>query len=139
MKLGTTSIGVRDPERLVGRAPERLRHRGHRVALHDAEARGLEVAGVVADQRDVGAVERGDHLERLRRQDLARQDRGDRVGHRVVDVQEVEAVLARHLDHLGGERQLVGRVLEQRVLRHHHLVEEEARARPGPAATAARS
>ena len=62
---------VLEAELLDGRAAQPVRDGGHGVAiLRTAEARGLEVARVVADQRDVGAVQRGDHRQRLRREDL---------------------------------------------------------------------
>src|SRR6202035_4623578 len=79
----------------------------------------------------VGAVEGGDDGQRLGGDDLPRQHGGDSVGDGVVDVQHVEAVVARHLDHLGGERQRIGRVLEERVTRHDHLVEVELRGDEG--------
>jgi hypothetical protein len=72
-------------------------------------------------------VQRRHHRQRVRLQDGAGEDRRHRVGHRVVHVHEVELVVAGDLDDLGGERQRVGRVLEERIVRHHHLVVEEPR------------
>ena len=56
---------------------------------------------------------------------LLGEEAGDRVRDRVVDVEELEAVLARHLGHLHREREVVRRVLEQRVARDVHLVEAD--------------
>ncbi len=126
MKFGITSIGVSSTQSCsIVFFLSHSRDRGDRVRGDHRPARGLEVGGVVADQGDVGAVERGHHRQRPRRDDLARQDRRDRVGHGVVDVQQVEPLEAGDLGHLRGERERVGRVLEERVVRDHHLVEEE--------------
>ncbi len=56
---------------------------------------------------------------------LLGEEAGDRVGDRVVDVEELEAVLARGLRHLHREGEVVGRVLEERVARDVHLVEAD--------------
>ena len=40
-------------------------------------------------------------------------------------VQHVQPVVLHHLHHLGGERKIGGRLLEHRVLRRDHLVEED--------------
>ena len=56
----------------------------------------------------------------------------DGVGDRVVDVEEVEVVLARGLGHLGREGQVVGRVLEEEVGGHVHLVEADVLAGSPP-------
>ena len=66
------------------------------------------------DQRDVGAVQGRDQLGRLGPEHLLGQEAGDGVRDRVVDVEQVELVLARDLGHLRGQRQVVRRVLEER-------------------------
>ena len=58
-------------------------------------------------------------------QHLLGEEPGDRVGDRVVDVEELEAVLARRLRHLHREREVVRRVLEEGVARDVHLVEAD--------------
>ncbi len=45
----------------------------------------------------------------------------------VVHVQQVEVVTKHHLVHADGQRQVVGRILEQRIAPHVHFVEEDAR------------
>ncbi len=90
----------------------------------DAEARDGEIGAVEADERDVGAVERGDEgqVDALGGEHLAREQRGDGVRDRVVDVQEIEGVDLGDLGHAGGEREVVGRVLEERVVGDGDLV-----------------
>ena len=69
-----------------------LRDRRHRVALLDRPAGDRQVRAVLADDRDVGAVERRDDLQpdAVAVAHLAGQDRRDRVGQGVVDVEQVE-------------------------------------------------
>ena len=59
------------------------------------------------------------------REHRLREDRGRRVRHRVVDVEDVEAVVAAHLGHLDREGQRVVGVLEEAVVVDHDRVEEE--------------
>ena len=61
----------------------------------------------------------------------------DRVRDRVVDVEEVERVLARRLRHLRRQREVVRRVLEERVGRDVDLVEADVLAGSRRAGTAA--
>ena len=87
---------------------------------------------VQAHQRNVGPVQRGDDGQiaaarglLLRLRHLARQQRGDGVRNGVVDVQQIERVELRDLGHARGQRQVVGRMLEERVVVDIHLVEED--------------
>ena len=50
-----------------------------------------------------------------------------------MDVEELQAVLARHLRHLDGQGQVVGRVLEQRIGGHVDLVEADVLLEVGEA------
>ena len=59
-----------------------------------------KVGGVDADQRDVGAVQRGDEGQAARgRQHLLRQHGGDGVRNGVVDVQHIQVVALGHFRH----------------------------------------
>ncbi len=116
---------IADAQLLLGRLAQCIGDRCHGVALDDSKAGRLQIVGVVAHQGDVRAVQRGDHLEWLWRQNLSRQHSRDRVGHRIVDVNQIEALMPSHFDDLCGERQGVGWKLEQRVVRDHDLVVEE--------------
>ena len=49
---------------------------------------------------------------------------GSRMRNRVVGMKDVQAVLPRDLPYLDGQGQRVRRVLEQRVVRDLHLVED---------------
>ncbi len=86
----------------------------HRVGVH------REVGGVAPEDGHVGAVEGHDvgHPG-----DLPRQQRGRRVGDRVVDVEEVQALLLGDLEHPRSQGDGVGRVLEEGVLDDRHEVD----------------
>jgi hypothetical protein len=56
-------------------------------------------------------------------QHLLRQIRRDGVGNGVVDMEQVELVELGNLRHAGSQREIVGRMLEQRVVKHLDLVE----------------
>ena len=109
-----------------GLQPEPLGDGGDSVRHLDAELRDRQVAFVPADQRDVGSVQRGDHLQ-ARMQDLLRQVSADGVRDGVVDVEDVEPLVCRHLRHLRRQGQRVRRVgVEQRVGGDGDLVEVDA-------------
>ena len=57
---------------------------------------------------------------------------------RVVSVHQLESFAQRHLVLLHRERELVGRVLEQRIVRRDHLVEGDALGEPAAQAERAR-
>ena len=99
---------------------------GDAVALVDGIARDGQVGAVQPDQRDVGAVQRGDEgqaaASRTIRQHLARQQRAHRVRNRVVHVQQIEIVELRDLGHARRQRQIVRRIVEQRVTRDFDFV-----------------
>ena len=116
-----------DGEILVGFAPQVGRNRRHAVALVDAERDHRLEAGILAHQRDIGAVQRGDHrnLDAPGPQNLLGHKRRRGVRNGVVHVQHVELLVLHDVDHLAGQGQLVGRKLEERVRRHVHLVVEE--------------
>ena len=139
-KLGTTSIGRPHAELADRHVAQVAGDRRHRVALLDAPAGDRQIRAVLADDRDVGAVQRRDDLQRhaVAVAHLARQDRRDRVRQRVVDVQQVEARARRDLRHLRGQRERVRRRDEERVGRRDDLVEVDALAAAGRAARAAR-
>jgi hypothetical protein len=109
----------------LGGLPEELRDRGDRVRALDAEARHLVEGTVLSDQRDVGAVQRGHQPGRRIAHELPGQEAGDGVGDRVVDVQQVEPALARDFGHLGRQREVVGRVVEEPQRGAIHLVEAD--------------
>ena len=92
----------------------------------------LRVRAIAAEQRDVGAVQRGDHA----RHDAAVVDDARicraryaavACGIGVVRVDDVELLVARHLHDLVGQRQQVLRLAEQRIARRLDPVERQAR------------
>ena len=91
----------------------------------DAEAGDGEVGAVVADEGDVGAVQGGDEgqVAAAGGEHLAGEQGGDGVRDGVVDVEEVERVELGDLGHAGGEGEIVGGVLEERVVVDLDLVE----------------
>ena len=125
--------GVGGGEGLEGAVAEVGGDGGDAVGLLDAEAGDGEIGGIEADEGDVGAVEGGDDGEiaggeaggRVL-QHLAGEDGGDGVGDGVVDVEEIEGVEVGDLGHAGGEGEVVGRVLEERVVGGGDLVEVDA-------------
>ena len=118
-------------QRRVGRLAQPGRGRGHRVAGGDRELRQRQEAVVGADQRDVGAVQRGDDLggasRRVGGQHLAGQVGAGGVRDGVVGVDQIELLAAGDLDQLRRQRQRVGRVLELRVGAHLDGVEQDVR------------
>ncbi len=111
------------PARLV--AQER-RDRGHPVGPLDRELGDGVESSLLPDQGDVGAVQRGDHLDRLLllRASPGRGRRWSRGEWRSARAAG-RAAPERHLVLLRGERQRVGIMLEQRIApdRGVHLVE----------------
>ena len=109
----------------------------------DAEGDGFRIGPIAAEERDVGAVQRGDdrgdvagvagaagvagvdavdgidgidHRAAARgSQDLPRQVRGRGVRNRIMRVHDIEVLVPRHLDDLVRQRQHVLRLAEQRV------------------------
>ena len=108
--------------------PQVARDGGDGVALLDPVPRDRQVGAVLADDRDVGAVEGRQDLQAhaVSGAHLAGEDGGDGVRQRVVHVQQVELRVRGHLGHLRRERQRVGGRDEERVARRDDLVEEDA-------------
>lgn len=120
-----------DVEDVDGLLPKLIGDGGHGVGLFDRVFGDAEVRAVDADQGDVGSVEGGDEGERafaLSGHDAAGEHRGDGVGNRIVDVEQVEVVFLGDFRHAGGESQAVRRVLEERVVRDFDLVIDDIRA-----------
>ena len=122
MKFGITSIGRE------GRKTSSVTFRRYfetAVTASDAvdpETSDREVRTVLAHDRDVGAVERRHDAEAPGRQHLAGEMGRNRVRESVVGVQEVEALVLRHVDDPRRESEVVRRVLEERIRRDRHLV-----------------
>src|SRR5881409_1785043 len=120
-------------EGAIGLVAQVLRHGGHPIGLLDRELRDGEVRGILPHERDVGAVQRGDELEvALRLEHLLGEPgrRGMRDG--VMHVHQLELLAQRDLVLLDGQRERVGRVLEQRIVGGHDLVEGDALGEPAP-------
>jgi hypothetical protein len=123
-----------DVEGFAGAVAEVAGDAGHAVGLGDSETGDGEVGGVEADEGDVGSVEGGDDgegasgggelwPEHLGLDHLAGEDGADRVGDRVVNVEEIEGVELGDLGHAGGEGEVVGRVFEEGIVRGRDFVE----------------
>jgi len=116
-------VGVKVRRRLV---LQPLRHGSDAVGDLDPEFRDRQIALVASDQRDVRAVQRGDHLQ-IGAEDLLREVRADRMRNRVVDVQDVELLVRRDLGHLRRQRERVRRIrIEQRIRRDRDFVKVHA-------------
>ena len=119
-----------DAEGLLGAVLEEAAHSGHPIARLDAELGDAEVRGLDPHHRDVGAVQGGDHTELARQEELPGEVGAGRERQRVVHVQDLEAVVLHDFDHLGRKREVVGRLLEDRIGRDRDLVEEDVRLEP---------
>ena len=122
---------ARHPELAVGVGFQALRYGRDAVRLLDAEGDGLRIRPVVADHRNVGAVQRGDHARHggsiRRAEDLPREIGGRRVRHRIVRVDDVEPFFPRNLDDFVRERQQILRLSEQWIAGRFHTMERQAR------------
>lgn len=102
--------------RLVGQP---ARDRGHRVTGRDHELCQRGIGRVVADQGDVGSMQRRDDARRgtscVCLCCRAREERGHCVRQRIVCVQDVEAAGAVDVEDRGRDREIVRRRVEQRV------------------------
>src|SRR5581483_1032920 len=113
-----------------------VRDGGYTVALLDGKAGDRKVRAVLADQRNVSPMKCGNKGQpsclRTGGKHLLRQVRAYRMRDGVMHVQQVEPVNLRHLGHARGQRQIVGRVVEQRIVRDLDLVKEDVRLRLQP-------
>ncbi len=80
---------------------------------------------IEADEGNVGTVQGGDEGQAaiLAEQHLAREVRGDGVGNRVVDVEQVQVVIGCDFGHARGQGQVVRRVFKQGIVRDRDFVE----------------
>jgi hypothetical protein len=101
-----------------------IRNRSHAITFFDGEARDRQIRGICADQGDVCAMQGGD--ERQAASGLLEHLLGEQCRNRmrdcVVHVQQVEFVNLGHLGHARGQREIVRRELEQRIVRNLDLV-----------------
>src|SRR5437879_2227954 len=115
------------PEGAIGLVPEVLRDRGHAVGLLDRELGDREVRRVLADERDVGAVQRRYDFEvALALEHLLGEPRRRGVRDRIMYVHQLELFAQGDLVLLHRQRQRVGGLLEQRILGGNHFVESDA-------------
>ena len=105
---------------------EPIRHGRDGVDLAQAEAHHVPVGRILSDQRDVGAVQRGDDGRVAGREHLAGEVGGDGMGNGVVDVEEIELVLAVDLGQTRREGDRVWHRLEHRIVQRTHFVVEDA-------------
>jgi hypothetical protein len=118
----------------MGLLLQRGGHRGDRIGAGEGVADGRRVAGIVAEERGVRTVQRGDHARSLlRREHGAGEDGRGGVGHRVVHVEQVQPVIPRHLGHAHRERQGVVGKLEHVVVVDGDGMEVQSRPVPGQA------
>ena len=98
-----------------------------RRSWREGVADGRTAAGVAADEGGVGAVEGGDDARLLlRREHGAGEDGGGGVGDGVMDVENIEAMIAADFGHFDGERQGVIGVFEEAVVVDADGVEVDA-------------
>jgi hypothetical protein len=118
--------GAFDVELLQRFAKQVARNAGDAVALLDGEPGDGKIAAVAADECDVRAMQRGNERETARRSHRAREQRADRMRNGVMHVENVERFGLKDLEHFGGERQRVRRVVKERVGNHLYFVKMDA-------------
>ena len=107
-----------------GLAPQIIGDGGDAVAFVDGVAGDRQIGAIGAYQGDVGPVQRG-HKGKpatVARQHLPGQHGADRMGNRIVNVQQIEVVIFRDLRHARRQGQRVRRKFKQRIVRDRDLV-----------------
>src|SRR5664279_1254456 len=119
LALSATEGGDRLPLKI-------FRDRSETVRALDRELRDRAERGILANERDVGALQRRDDLHRAAGilEHLARDPRARCMRDRVVRVHELEIVIAHDFVNAHREREIVGRILEERIADDIHLVIE---------------
>ena len=105
-----------------------VRDAGDAVALLDGKFGDGKIAAVAADEGDVRAMKRGDEGKAARRGHGTREQRADRMGNGVVNVEKVEGFGFENFEHFGGESEGVGRMVEEGVGDDLHFVKVDALA-----------
>ena len=122
-KFGNHFDGALDVKFLDRALLQIMRNGRDAVGLLDRKFGDRQKTSVVSDQGNVGAVQRGDERQRLRRRHHARQQGADGMGNRVMHVQQIEAFRLGHLHHFYGQGKRVRRMIEQRITRNFHFME----------------
>ena len=126
--------GAAEGEHAVGFMLQRCGHRCDRVGAGEGVADGRRVTGVVAEQRGVRAMQRGDHARLLfGREHGAGEDGRGGVRNRVVHVEQVQPVIPAHLGHAHREGQGVVGELEHVVVVDGDRMEVQSRPVRGQA------
>ena len=117
------------PERAIRFVAQVVGHRGHAVGFLDGEARDRVERALLADDGDIGAVQRGHHayIGVPFPQHLARYPGTGRMRDGVVTMQDIELMIAHDLVHAHGECEVIRRILEQRIASDIHLVKPDPR------------
>src|SRR5580698_4873622 len=96
-----------------------VRDGGDAVTLFDGVTRDRKVRAIEADEGDVGAMERGHEGQAAAAWSNGHHLPGEQSTHgmrnRVVNVEKIKIVKLRDLGHTGGEREIVRRVVEERI------------------------
>ncbi len=99
---------------------------GNPVALLDRVTSDGQVRPVQPDQRNVGAVKRGDERQpappRSFGHHLSRQQRAYRMRDGIVNMEKIQIVQLGNFGHAGSERKIVGRIVKKRVSGNLDLV-----------------
>src|SRR5687767_11501442 len=107
-------VAISASERVVCLLTEILRDGSQSIGFLDRELRYLIERRILADDRDVSAVKRGDHLHvlLLLSQHFPRDPGARSVRDRVMTMQQLESVRYDYLVHSHREREIVRRILE---------------------------
>ena len=112
-----------------GLLPQEAGDGGHPVALLDAELHHGQEPGLEADQRDVGAMERGDDRE-VPVEYLLGQEGAHGVRDRIVGVEDVELFVAGYLHDLARKGRRVQREFKEGIPGHLHFMVEDVAQEP---------
>ena len=122
-EIGDDANLVRYAEHFDGLPPQVLADRADAVRALNGKLGDGKVSGVGAHQRDIGSVQGGDEGQPPPgREHLLSEKRGNGMGNGVMDVQQVEIVGFGDVGHPRGQRQAVGRILEEGVGGDLHFV-----------------
>ena len=100
----------------LGLGAEKFGDGGDAVGRFEGVADGGAITGVGAEEGGIGAVERGDDFgPAVLGEHVACEEGGGRVGHRIVRVDEIEAVVAGHFSEFHRKREGVVGIFEETV------------------------
>ena len=109
---------IRKIEPLHGLVTQPVGNGGQAIRLNHGMTGQVPELSVTADERDVGSMQGGHEFHAMGLNDLLREERGHRVGNGVVGVEDVDTELLGDAGQFVRQRQVNGRIPEERIVRH---------------------